>query len=171
MSEGEIAYKHITVRKVAYLTVIQPWTLTFTEPLVFLLHTWVALIFGLLFIWLTSFPLVFEGVYGLTQAKPNCRSSVFLSERFSTFSHSSGTIVEIMSIIGTCFFAIGALIIANAVLIYLRDAFPSEIPSVMARSAFMRFSFGAAFPLFAPALYHNLGIHWESSLLGFLGLA
>ncbi|EXJ72321.1 uncharacterized protein A1O5_04825 [Cladophialophora psammophila CBS 110553] len=64
MSDGEIAYKHVAVRKVAYLTVIRPWILTFTEPLVFLFHTWVALIFGLLFIWFTSFPLVFEGVYG-----------------------------------------------------------------------------------------------------------
>lgn len=64
MSEGEIAYKHVTVKKVAYLTIIRPWILTFTEPLVFLLHTWTSLIFGLLFIWFTSFPLVFQGVYG-----------------------------------------------------------------------------------------------------------
>jgi MFS transporter, DHA1 family, multidrug resistance protein len=64
MSEGEIAYQHVTVKKVAYLTIIRPWILTFTEPLVFLLHTWTALIFGLLFIWFTSFPLVFQGIYG-----------------------------------------------------------------------------------------------------------
>jgi MFS transporter, DHA1 family, multidrug resistance protein len=74
-------------------------------------------------------------------------------------------------IIGTCWFAVGALVIVNAVLSYLPDAFPTEIPAVMAGSAFMRFSFGAGFPLFAPAMYANLGVHWASSLLGFLGLA
>lgn len=64
MSEGEIAFQHVTPRKVAYITIIRPWILTFTEPLVLLLHMWVALIFGLLFIWFDSFPLVFGGVYG-----------------------------------------------------------------------------------------------------------
>jgi MFS transporter, DHA1 family, multidrug resistance protein len=76
-----------------------------------------------------------------------------------------------MPIIGTCFFAVGALIIVNAVLTYLPDAFPTEIPAVMSGNAFMRFSFGAGFPLFAGAMYKNLGIAWASSLLGFLGLA
>ena len=75
-----------------------------------------------------------------------------------------------MPIIGTCFFAVGALVIVNAVLSYLPDAFPTEIPSVMAGSAFMRFSFGAGFPLFAPAMYNRLGIQWAGTLLGCLGL-
>ncbi|KIX96881.1 uncharacterized protein Z520_07601 [Fonsecaea multimorphosa CBS 102226] len=217
MSEGEIAYKHVTVRKVAYLTVVRPWILTFTEPLVFLLHTWVALIFGLLFIWFTSFPLVFEGIYGFNPGQTGlsflgllvgalCCIPPFIwydrgvqrrmfdegghimkpEQRLVPAMVTAATIPLclfwfgwsaqkdvhwIVPIIGTCFFAIGALIIVNAVLTYLPDAFPTEIPSVMAGSAFMRFSFGAAFPLFAPAMYHNLGIHWASSLLGFLGLA
>ena len=64
MSKGEIVYKHVTVKKVAYLTIIRLWILTFTEPLVFLLHMWTSLIFGLLFICFTSFPLLFQGVYG-----------------------------------------------------------------------------------------------------------
>lgn len=81
------------------------------------------------------------------------------------------TMIRIMPLIGTGFFAIGALVVVNSVLTYLPDAFPTEIPSVMAGNAFIRFSFGAGFPLFAPAMYHNLGIHWASSLLGFLGLA
>lgn len=33
----------------------------------------------------------------------------------------------------------------------------------------MRFSFGAAFPLFAPAMYQALGIAWASTLLALLG--
>jgi hypothetical protein len=35
----------------------------------------------------------------------------------------------------------------------------------------MRSSFGAGFPLFAGAMYNNLGVGWASSLLAFLGIA
>ena len=63
-TEAEITFQNVTARKVAYVTIIRPWILTFTEPLVFLLHLWIALIFGILFIWLESFPLVFTGIYG-----------------------------------------------------------------------------------------------------------
>ena len=63
-----------------------------------------------------------------------------------------------MPVIGTSWFAIGALVIVESVLSYLPDAFRTEIPSVMAGSAFMRFSFGTGFPLFAPAMYSTVGI-------------
>lgn len=66
MSEAEIAFQHVTVSKIVQLTVVRPWILTFQEPVVFLLHTWSALISGVLFIWFESFPLVFQGVYGFT---------------------------------------------------------------------------------------------------------
>jgi hypothetical protein len=42
--------------------------------------------------------------------------------------------------------------------------------SVMAGNTFIRSSFGAAFPLFAPAMYNILGIHWASTLLAMLGV-
>ena len=35
----------------------------------------------------------------------------------------------------------------------------------------MRSSFGAGFPLFATAMYKNLGVAWASSTLGFLSIA
>jgi MFS transporter, DHA1 family, multidrug resistance protein len=57
----------------------------------------------------------------------------------------------------------------NSVLNYLPDAYPEDMASVLAGNAFMRFSFGAGFPLFAPAMYHTLGIQWASTLLALLG--
>jgi DHA1 family multidrug resistance protein-like MFS transporter len=63
-TEAEIAFQHVTVVKIAKMTIVRPWVLTFTEPLIFLLHMWVALIFGILFVWFESFPLVFIGIYG-----------------------------------------------------------------------------------------------------------
>ncbi|KAI9746350.1 MAG: hypothetical protein M1818_000062 [Claussenomyces sp. TS43310] len=40
------------------------FTLTFFEPIVFLLDLYTALLYGLLYIWFESFPLVFNGIYG-----------------------------------------------------------------------------------------------------------
>lgn len=58
----------------------------------------------------------------------------------------------------------------NGVLNYLPDAYPNDTASVMAGNAFVRFCFGAGFPLFAPAMYKNLGIEWASTLLALLGV-
>lgn len=38
--------------------------LTFLEPMVFVLDLYTALLYGVLFIWFESFPLVFGGIYG-----------------------------------------------------------------------------------------------------------
>lgn len=53
---------------------------------------------------------------------------------------------------------------------YLPDAYPEYAASVLAGNDLMRSCFGAAFPVFAGAMYRNLGVNWASSLLGFLGI-
>ena len=40
--------------------------------------------------------------------------------------------------------------------------------SAIAGNTFVRSFAGAGFPLFATAMYHNLGVAWATSLLGFL---
>lgn len=59
----------------------------------------------------------------------------------------------------------------NAVLNYLADAYPTYAASVLAGNDFIRSMFGAAFPLFARAMYVNLGVGWASTLLGLLACA
>ena len=76
-----------------------------------------------------------------------------------------------MPIIGSAFFSIGAFLLFNSVLNYLPDAYPAVAASVLAGNDFMRSTFGAAFPLFAGAMYKNLGVEWASSTLAFLGIA
>lgn len=43
--------------------------------------------------------------------------------------------------------------------------------SALAANSVLRSLFGAAFPLFTPYMYENLGIHWASSLPAFLSVA
>jgi len=75
-----------------------------------------------------------------------------------------------MPIIGSGFFAVGTFLLFNSVLNYLPDAYPEYAASVLAGNDFMRSFFGAGFPLFAAAMYKNLGVNWASSLLGFLAI-
>jgi DHA1 family multidrug resistance protein-like MFS transporter len=77
----------------------------------------------------------------------------------------------IVPIIGSSFFTIGAFLLFNSILNYLPDAYPEYAASVLAGNDFMRSSFGAGFPLFASAMYNNLGVGWASSLLAFLSIA
>lgn len=46
------------------MTLVRPFTLNFTEPMVFLLNLYIALVYGLLYIWFESFPIVFVEIHG-----------------------------------------------------------------------------------------------------------
>lgn len=45
------------------MSLVRPFTLNFTEPMVFLLNLYIALIYGLLYVWFESFVLVFVEIY------------------------------------------------------------------------------------------------------------
>ncbi|KAI0062522.1 MFS transporter [Artomyces pyxidatus] len=81
---------------------------------------------------------------------------------------SRASIHWIVPIIGSSLFSIAALLLFNAVLNYLADAYPTYAASVLAGNDLIRSMFGAAFPLFAGAMYRNLGVGWASTLLGLL---
>lgn len=63
-SEGELLSENMTGKDILMIAVVRPFTLSFTEPMVFLLNLYIALIYGVLYIWFESFPLVFTGIYG-----------------------------------------------------------------------------------------------------------
>ncbi|KAI0287569.1 MFS transporter [Russula brevipes] len=74
----------------------------------------------------------------------------------------------IVPIIGSSLFSVSALLLFNVVLNYLADAYPTHAASVLAGNDFIRSMFGAGFPLFAGAMYRNLGVGWASTLLALL---
>ncbi|KAI4107169.1 MAG: hypothetical protein L6R37_001746 [Teloschistes peruensis] len=214
-SEAEIEGEKMTLKDVALIAIVRPITLNFQEPMVFLLNLYIALIYGLLYIWFESFPIVFTGIYkfnlgeeGLAfvgilvgavivippffyylyryvepqfndrgELKPEIRlqpafvGGFFIPICLFWFGWSARPSIHwIMPIIGSSYFAIGTFLLFNSVLNYLGDAYPEYAASVLAGNDFMRSSFGAGFPLFATAMYKNLGVGWASSLLGFLAI-
>lgn len=54
---------------------------------------------------------------------------------------------------------------------YIIDVYLMYANSALAGNTFLRSLAGGGFPMFAAAMYHNLGVDWATSLLGFLALA
>ncbi|TQB68352.1 Citrinin biosynthesis cluster MFS transporter mrr1 [Monascus purpureus] len=65
----------------------------------------------------------------------------------------------------------GILMIWMQGLNYLIDVYLVVANSAMSANTLIRSAVGAAFPLFATAMYHKLGVDWATSLLGFLSIA
>ena len=61
--QPEIEADAMTGSEVAQMVLIRPFTLSFTEPICFLLNLYIALIYALLYLWFESFPIVFIGIY------------------------------------------------------------------------------------------------------------
>ncbi|THC97085.1 hypothetical protein EYZ11_003463 [Aspergillus tanneri] len=68
-------------------------------------------------------------------------------------------------------FGFGEVLVFLSVFNYLIDSYTIFAASVLAANSALRSLFGMAFPLFTTYMYHNLGIHWASSIPAFLALA
>ncbi|KUJ13317.1 MFS general substrate transporter [Mollisia scopiformis] len=65
----------------------------------------------------------------------------------------------------------GILMVFLQGLNYIIDVYMWNANSAIAANTFLRSFAGGGFPLFATAMYHNLGVAWATSLLGFLCIA
>lgn len=74
-------------------------------------------------------------------------------------------------LVGSLFVGAGTILCFQAILVYLVDAFIPYSASATACAVLVRSVLAGVFPLFADALYINLGFGWGSSLLAFIGLA
>jgi len=52
-----------------------------------------------------------------------------------------------------------------------QDCYGFYANSAIAVNTFLRSILGAVFPLFAPIMYHNLGVAWATSVLAFICVA
>ena len=83
---------------------------------------------------------------------------------------NSPSIHWVVSILAGVPFGFGMVLIFLGMMNYLIDAYTIFAASVLAANAVLRSLFGAAFPLFTTQMYHNLGIHWASTIPAFLAL-
>lgn len=74
----------------------------------------------------------------------------------------------IVPVIGMAFIGAGLIGIFIPIFNYLIDTYLMLAASALAANAFTRASMGAAFPIFATAMFNNLGVEWAGTLLGCL---
>ncbi|CAD6580942.1 MAG: hypothetical protein TREMPRED_002874 [Tremellales sp. Tagirdzhanova-0007] len=216
-TKAAIEAADMTGAKIASMLLWRPIVL-FWEPTLLVFNTYLALIYGLLYVWFESFPLVFEELHGFNPGESGLAfMGIFVGAWLSTgvfciyihkylepiFDANNGIIPDpeirlyptpiaavcipiamfgfgwsgmyasvhwIVPIIFTGFFGIGAFILFQCLFAYFGDVYFSEIASVLTLNDLFRSSFGAAFPLFANALFKHLGIGGGNSLLGGLAL-
>ncbi|ETI26664.1 hypothetical protein G647_10324 [Cladophialophora carrionii CBS 160.54] len=83
---------------------------------------------------------------------------------------SNPHITWVPQVLATALLGMGCLITFWQGINYIIDCYGFYSNSAIAINTFIRSIAGAGFPLFAPAMYHNLGVAWATSLLGFLCL-
>ncbi|KAH8817258.1 major facilitator superfamily domain-containing protein [Xylogone sp. PMI_703] len=84
---------------------------------------------------------------------------------------SSAHISWVPQVLSGIFIGCGLFLIFIPGLSYQVDVYLWFANSALSANTFVRSMLGGAFPLFATAMYHQLGVDWASSLLGFLSIA
>ncbi|KZT61632.1 MFS general substrate transporter [Calocera cornea HHB12733] len=79
---------------------------------------------------------------------------------------SNPAIFWLPSVIGLVFIGMSFLLIFQAGINYLIDAYTKYSASAVAANTFLRSIFAAALPLVAQPLFNNLGVEWACTLLG-----
>lgn len=103
---------------------------------------------------------------------PAILGSVLLPVGLFWFAWTNGPETHwVVPIAASAVFAAGLVSVFLSLLTYLIDSYTVFAASVLAASSVLRSLFGAAFPLFTTYMYRDLGIHWASSVPGFLALA
>ncbi|OJJ72050.1 hypothetical protein ASPBRDRAFT_178061 [Aspergillus brasiliensis CBS 101740] len=213
--EAEIEVANMKSKDIIFEALVRPFELCFVEPIVLLMNLYIALIYGILYIWFEAFPIVFGEIHGFNtgqsglaflgilvgtcgitipgyfwwkykyQAKhfdenwnippemqlpPACVGCFALPISLFWFGWTGqfASVHWIVPIIASMLFALGGCLIFNCIFCYQAHAYPKYAASVLAGNDFLRSSFGAGFPLFATAMFHNLGVGWACTLLGCL---
>ncbi|WWC99974.1 hypothetical protein V866_006883 [Kwoniella sp. B9012] len=215
-TQAMIDSSHLSGGRVVYEALIKPFVLFF-DPILLVYNSYLALIYGLLYIWFESFPVVYMEVHGFNPGESGTAFlgifvgawaacavfcyyiHVYLEPIFDAnnglipcpeirlypapiaavcipiamfgfgWSGQYESVHWIVPTIFTGFFGVGAFILFQCIFAYFGDVFYEEISSVFTLNDLFRSSWGAAFPLFAHALFKHLGTGGGNSLLG--GLA
>lgn len=205
----------VTLKELGNKYMIRPFALLAT-PICFLVALYASFVYGILYLSLAAFPIVFQEIRGWNQvvgalpflgyligifmgAGVNLANQKFYLKRFKANNNRAipearlppmmlGSVVFaggmfvfgwtspkdihwIAPVIGAVMMGFGFFTIFQAALNYLVDTFQTTAASAIAANTFLRSMFAGAFPLFTNAMFHNLGVPWAASVLGFIALA
>ncbi|KAK9237823.1 major facilitator superfamily domain-containing protein [Lipomyces kononenkoae] len=212
LEQTELDYKGLIERNFS-----RPVKMLFTEPIMFLVTIYSAFIYGILYLLLEAYPIIFVQGYGMSPSvgelpyfgmiigeligcgivlmfepitmraiKANNNKPVPEMRLLPTIIGGvlfpigmfwltwTGAYHQhvhwIVPTISGLFIGSGIVLIFLTLLTYLIESYMMFAASAMAANTFLRSAFGAGFPLFAEALFHNLGVQWAGTLLGCVGI-
>ena len=209
--ENKVDSRDIVLR---YL--FRPFAMLIQEPILLLITIYLALIYGILYLFFEAYPISFQeergwnngvgalpflGITGgvilgviiitiITKTRfqrkykkhgrvvpeerliPMIVGAIMLPAGLFWFAWtSSPDITWVPQVLAGIPIGCGILMIFMQGLNYIIDVYLLYANSAIAANTLIRSFAGAGFPLFATAMYNNLGVPWASSLLGFLTLA
>lgn len=196
---------------------LRPFQMLATEPILMCMTLYLALIYGILYLFFEAYPISFGEVRGWThegvaalpfigimigvvmgvalivfatktrfarkmekhgrvvpeeRLVPMMIASVLLPAGLFWFGWTSNkNIIWVPQVIAGVPIGMGILVIFMQGLNYIIDVYMMYANSAIAANTLIRSTLGGAFPLFATQMYHNLGVAWASSVLGFITLA
>lgn len=195
---------------------LRPFIMLSREPILLLITIYMALIYGILYLFFEAYPISFQEERGWNQgvgALPflgimvgvlfgGVTITIITKTRFARKMEKHGRVIpeerlppmilgSVILPIGLFWFAWtssphitwvpqvlagipigwGILMIFLQGLNYIIDVYMWHANSAIAANTLIRSLAGGGFPLFATAMYHNLGVNWATSLLGFLCIA
>lgn len=201
----------LTSSEIFRKALMRPWILLFREPIVLIAATYLAIIYGTIYMFMPALAIMYqrdrgwsEGVGGLaflglvcgmliglvyaiiddrrfkklgkaatpeSRLPPGAIGAVALPIGLFAFAWTNSPSIHwAASIILSAPFGFGCVLVFLSCLNYLIDSYTIFAASVLGASAMLRAFFGMAFPLFTDQMYENIGIHWASTIPGFLTL-
>ena len=207
---------NVDLKSLVNTYLFRPFIMLFREPILVLITIYMALIYGILYLFFEAYPISFQEERGWNQgvgALPflgimvgvlfgSVTITIITKTRFARKMEKHGRVIpeerlppmilgSIILPIGLFWFAWtssphitwvpqvlagvpigwGILMIFMQGLNYIIDVYMWHANSAIAANTLIRALAGGGFPLFATAMYHNLGVSWATSLLGFLCIA
>lgn len=206
-----------TLSQIGHNYLLRPFQMLALEPILICMTIYLALIYGILYLFFEAYPISFSQVRGWTSlgvaALPfiGIMIGVFLgvaliiyatktrfARKFAKYGYvvpeerlipmmiasvllpiglfwfgwtSSPNISWVPQVIAGVPIGMGILVIFMQGLNYIIDVYMMFANSALAANTVVRSALGGAFPLFATQMYHNLGVDWASSVLGFIAIA
>ncbi|KAK9378018.1 major facilitator superfamily domain-containing protein [Kockiozyma suomiensis] len=195
----------------------RPVRMLVSEPILLLITIYTAFVYGILYLLLEAYPIIFIEGYGMTSTvgmlpyigmvvgellgcgivllfEPRVLAAIAANgnrpvpEMRLEATMIGGSILPIgMFWLTWCgaypehvhwmaptasgvFIGAGIILIFLSCITYLVESYLMFAASAVAANTVLRSAFGAGFPLFATAMFHNLGVQWAGTLLGCIGL-
>ena len=207
----------VTMKEIVNKYLFRPFLMMALEPILVLITIYMAIIYGILYLFFEAYPIAFQEVRGWNDgvgALPFLGITIGVIVGVAIILYTSNTrfkqtmeanggkpvpeerlvpmiIGAFLLPIGLFWFAwtsdphiswvpqviagiptgAGVLLIFLQGLSYIIDVYLMHANSAIAANTLVRSLAGGGFPLFATAMYHNLGVAWATSLLGFLTVA